>query len=229
MALLTFFTDFGLAGPYVGPMRAAALEAAPQIPQIDLMHDAPAFAPRPAAYLLAALLEQLPADAAVCAVVDPGVGGALLVEADGRKLVGPDNGLLAIAARRADRASWHELTWRPDALSASFHGRDLFAPAAARWAAGEMPDHRALETPPVGADWPEDLAEIVYIDRYGNCMTGLRAARAAMPFVRRRTFSEAGAGEVFWYENSCGLAEIAVNRGSAAETLGLEVGAPIQR
>ncbi|MCR9221626.1 MAG: SAM-dependent chlorinase/fluorinase [Alphaproteobacteria bacterium] len=230
--MLCFFTDFGWAGPYVGQMRAAAAAAAPGLPLIDLMHDAPAFRPKPAAYLLAALLRDLPEGAAVCAVVDPGVGGArraVMLEADGRKLIGPDNGLLAIAARRADRADWREVLWRPERLSASFHGRDLFAPAAARWAIGERPESRPLSDAPIGADWPEDLAEIVHIDGYGNCLTGLRADRAALPLPRKRTFADAAPGEAFWYENSCGLAEIAVNQGSAAERLGLSVGDPSPR
>ncbi|MBP5858741.1 SAM-dependent chlorinase/fluorinase [Marivibrio halodurans] len=228
--MLCYVTDFGVTGPYVGQMRAAVSARAPALPQIDLMHDAPAFAPRPAAYLLAALAAEMPAGATFCVVVDPGVGGprrALMLEAGGRRFVGPDNGVLAIAARRDPAARWHELTWRPERLSASFHGRDLFAPAAARWAVDEMPAHRPVEETPVGADWPEDLAEVIYIDRYGNCMTGLRGDRANLPFARCRTFSEAGVGEVFWYANSNGLAEIAVNQGSAADTLGLRVGSPI--
>lgn len=231
MAMLCFFTDFGATGPYVGQMHAAAEAAAPGLARIDLQHDAPAFRPKPAAYLLAALAPALPADAAICAVVDPGVGTArraLMLEADGRRLVGPDNGLLAICAKRARRARWREITWTPPALSASFHGRDLFAPAAARWAAGDPVESRPLDGPdPIGLDWPDDLAEIVYIDAYGNCMTGLRAEAARLDFARRRTFADAGAGEVFWYENSCGLAEIAVNQGDAAETLGLSLGAPL--
>jgi len=231
MAMLCFFTDFGATGPYVGQLHAAAEAVAPGLARIDLQHDAPAFRPKPAAYLLAALLPVLPDEAALCAVVDPGVGTgrrALMLEADGRRLVGPDNGLLAIAAKRAARAAWREIVWRPPRLSASFHGRDLFAPVAARWAAGDPLESRPLDGPaPIGLDWPDDLAEIVYVDAYGNCMTGLRAERARLNFARRRTFAEADAGELFWYENSAGLAEIAVNQGSAAEALGLGVGAPV--
>lgn len=230
MKMVCHFTDFGLAGPYVGQMRAATAAIAPDLVQIDLMHDAPTFAPRPSAYLLAALVEALPEGATICAVVDPGVGShrrAVLLEAGGRRYVGPDNGLLAIVAARDPGARWHALTWTPDRMSASFHGRDLFAPAAARWASGDMPAHGPLTGPPVGADWAEDLSEVIYIDHYGNCMTGLRAERARLPFARCRTFSEAGVGEVFWYENSCGLAEIAVNQGSAADMLGLRIGSPV--
>lgn len=230
MTILCHFTDFGLTGPYVGQMRAAVAAVAPDLIQIDLMHDAPTFAPRPSAYLLAALVDGLPAGATVCAVVDPGVGshrGAVLLEAGGRRFVGPDNGLLSIVAARDPEARWHELTWVPDRMSDSFHGRDLFAPAAARWTLGDRPESRLIAGPTVGTDWPADLAEVIYIDHYGNCMTGLRGGVARLPFARCRTFSEAGVGEVFWYENSSGLAEIAVNQGSAAETLGLRVGSPV--
>lgn len=239
-APLFLFTDFGYDGPYVGQMHAAVLSAWPDARIVDLMHDAPGMTPKPAAYLLAACLRDLPEEATLVAVVDPGVGSAreaLLVHADGRKLVGPDNGLLEIAARRAVTVERHILQWRPERLSASFHGRDLFAPAAARWASGDRP--ACTPAPPFpderpGAGWPEDLAEIVYIDGYGNAMTGLRAAALPDPVrptlpdgtspPRARTFSDVPARFAFWYENSLGLVEFAVNGGSAAQKFGLRVG-----
>lgn len=101
------FTDFGLAGPYVGQMKGRLLTLAPATAVIDLMHDAPAFDPRSAAYLLAALVPEWPADMVVMAVVDPGVGGArrpLVAEIDGRWFVGPDNGLFELLWRRAIQA-----------------------------------------------------------------------------------------------------------------------------
>jgi hypothetical protein len=125
----------------------------------------------------------------------------------------------------------------PEELSASFHGRDLFAPVAGLLARGDPPDDRlrpaeVLRRP----DWPDDLPEVVYVDRFGNAMTGLRAAllpdrarlaAAGRVLARRRTFSEVPVGEAFWYENSNGLAEIAVNSGRADATLGLAVGSPV--
>ena len=160
-----------------------------------------------------------------------------VVEADGRSYVGPDNGLFEIVARRAD----HVRTWGilpgPAAISASFHGRDLFAPVAGQLACGDRSVGRLR---PGGIrrrpEWPDDLAEIAYIDRFGNAMTGLRAAllpararlaAAGRVLTRRRTFSDVPAGEVFWYENSNGLAEIAVNSGRADAALGLVVGTPV--
>lgn len=234
--MIVLFTDFGVAGPYVGQMKGALARDAPDQPVIDLMHDAPAFAPRLSAYLLAAVADPFPADAVFLCVVDPGVGGPrapVVAEADGRRFVGPDNGLFEIVLRRAARASLRAIDWRPQHLSASFHGRDLFAPVAARLAAG-----REVALGPGGTrfpDWPDELSEIVYVDAYGNAMTGLRAA--ALPegthvlvggrrLERARTFSDLPEGRAFWYENSNGLVEIAVNRASAAAILGLVPGAP---
>jgi len=237
--MIVLFTDFSLHGPYVGQIRAAVLAEAPGMPVIDLMHDAPAYAPRPAAYLLASLAEHLPAGTTFVCVVDPGVGGerrALLLETEGRRFVGPDNGLLSVVARRDPEACWAEILWRPTHLSPSFQGRDLFAPVAARLARGATVATRPL-TDPVGADWPETLAEVIYLDGYGNAFTGLSAA--ALPsgaklcfgercVARARTFSDVPPGTPFWYENAQGLAEIAVNRGSAARILELAVGQPLR-
>jgi len=238
--MLVLFSDFGPAGPYVGQMKAVLQRLAPAVPVVDLFADAPARDPRAAAYLLAAYAAWFPAESVFLAVVDPGVGGAraaLIVEADGRRYVGPDNGLFELVRRRARTTKVAEITWRPPALSASFHGRDLFAPVAARLAAGaaSAAEERA---PDFGRrrDWPDDLAEIVYIDHYGNALTGLRAA--ALPasarllaggrcLARARTFSDVAAGEAFWYENANGLAEIAVNLGRADAALGLGIGGKI--
>jgi hypothetical protein len=238
--MFALFTDFGFGGFYVGQMHAVLATEAPGRPIVDLMHDAPAFSPEPAGYLLAALLPFLPEGTIVVAVVDPGVGTERMpvaVRADGRWLVGPDNGMFEPALRRASLSEAWRLDWRPRQLSASFHGRDLFAPAAARIAVSG-----AVPGAPIGSDRvrrpdrPHDLAEIVHIDGYGNAMTGLRAstlgngdavAAGGQPLPRARTFGERPAGSAFWYENSIGLAEIAVNRGSAAELFGLSVGSPV--
>jgi len=137
--MIVLFTDFGLDGPYVGQMKAVLHRDAPGVPVIDLFADAPAFDAKRSAYLLAAYAEEFPAPTVFLAVVDPGVGGArrpLMVEADGRRYVGPDNGLFEIVWRRARRRRGGAITWRPERLSASFHGRDLFAPVAARLAVG---------------------------------------------------------------------------------------------
>jgi S-adenosylmethionine hydrolase len=235
---IILFTDFGLAGPYVGQVEMVLRRHSPAAAVINLMADAPACDPRAAAYVLAALLPETPPDAVVLAVVDPGVGSARLAiaaDVDGRLLVGPDNGLFEPSLRRAAAVRAWEITWRPQRLSATFHGRDLFAPVAAGFAGGMAPETLGLLeiAPPRRPDWPDDLAEIVYADHYGNAWTGLRAATLPQDCAidvggrvlkRARTFADVAAGDMFWYENSCGLAEIAVNGGRADRLLGIGPG-----
>lgn len=241
MRPLLLFSDFGYEGPYVGLLKAAAVRAGmPAGAVIDLMHDAPRFKPRAGGRLLAAMTPFLPDDAVVAAIVDPGVGGpreAIMLEAAGRRFVGPDNGLLAPLLHLDPAARVLRIDWRPAEISASFHGRDLFVPAAARIATD-----RSLATLPIAPDdivdagQARELAEIIHIDGFGNAMTGIRAAEipadrtlavADMPLARARTFCEVSPGEAFWYENSLGLAEIAVNLGSAAERFHLSPGTPV--
>ncbi len=236
--MIVLCTDFGLSGPYVGQVKAVLGRSAPGVSVIDLFADLPPFQPRLAAYLLAAYAEWFQAGEVFLAVVDPGVGGAraaLVVEADGRWFVGPDNGLFEIVMRRARQVRCWSIAWRPVALSATFHGRDLFAPVAARLALGEDPPGEPA-TPTRHPDWPEDLAEIVYVDHFGNAMTGLRASRLdpAIELVvggrsvrHGRTFSDVAPGEPLWYENANGLVEIAIHGGRAADRFGLAPGSPI--
>ncbi len=237
--MIVLFTDFGLEGPYIGQVKAVLRAEAPQTELIDLFADAPAGDPRASAYLLAAYAEWFPAGTIFFCVVDPGVGSArapLMIEADRRWYVGPENGLFELVLRRAQNTRCYEIAWQPPRLSASFHGRDLFAPVTAMIARGERPSVRARE-PQREPGWPDDLAEIVYIDHYGNAMTGLRAAGvpAAATLVlgdktrviHGATFSAVPEGGAFWYENSNGLVEIAVNRGRAADRLRLAIGSTL--
>jgi S-adenosylmethionine hydrolase len=238
--MIVLFTDFGHAGPYTGQVKAVLQREAPGVPVIDLFADAPAGNPKAAAYLLAAYSAWFETGTVFLCVVDPGVGGArapVVLEADDRLFVGPGNGLFEIVQRRARQARISEITWRPAALSATFHGRDLFAPVAARLARGESPPGESRDASwSRQPDWPDDLAEIVYVDHYGNAMTGLRAAmlddstRLAIRgrvLDRGRFFGERPRGEAFWYENSNGLAEIAVNQGRADEALELTIGSAV--
>lgn len=235
--MLVLMTDFGPTGPYVGQMQAVLLREAPGIPVVGLFNDVPRCNPRAAAYLLAAFAPEFPVGSIFVVVVDPGVGTAqrrpVVVEADGRWFVGPDNGVFALLTRRAAARRCWEITWQPARLSASFHGRDLFAPVAARLARGEAPP--GYESTCSINDWPDDLAEVIYVDHFGNAMTGLRAAGVAPASVievggRRlchaTTFGAVAEGEAFWYENANGLIELAVNQGSAAQQLGLAIGTP---
>ncbi len=235
--MIALFTDFGWAGPYVGQMRAvlARNESAP--PVIDLMHDAPAFASRAGAHLLAALAAEFPPGTVFVGVVDPGVGSErmpVIVEADGYWFVGPGNGLFDVVSARATEPRWWRITREPERQSATFHGRDLFAPVAAALARGESVPGDAIDLPH-GPDAGSDLAEVVYIDHYGNAMTGLRAPSSADASLRvgehtlagGRTFAEVAAGEGLWLVNSLALVEVAVNQGDAAAAYGLSVGARV--
>ena len=239
--MIVLFTDFGLEGPYIGQMQAVLHREAPGVPVINLSADAPRFDPRAGAYLLAAYTSAFPDDSVFLCVVDPGVGGARapLVLQTGRSwYVGPDNGLLAVAAKRAAAAQAWRITWRPQRLSASFHGRDLFSPVAATLGRGEPPPGEPLALDSLaGWDWPEDLGQVIYVDGFGNVMTGLRAgglapdaslSAGARSLGRARTFSDVAPGEAFWYENANGLAEIAVNQGRADDALGLGIGDPVE-
>lgn len=239
--MIFLFTDFGLEGPYIGQVKAVLHAGAPAVPVVDLIADAPAHEPQLAAYLLASLVVELPQGAIVVGVVDPGVGSArdaVIVEVDGRAYVGPHNGLFEIVLRHGFKRAMRRIDWRPERLSASFHGRDLFAPVAAMLATGrpvpatELP----LERSRPGGHWPADLARVIYIDRFGNAMTGWRAALMSAEATlsvhgrslkRARTFADVRPGEPFWYENSNGLAEIAVNQGRADRLLGLAVGSDV--
>ncbi len=240
--MISLFTDFGVSGPYVGQMHAVLQRRAPGVPVVDLFHDVPNHNIRAGAYLLPACAQDFPVGTVFVCVVDPGVGGprrALILEADGRRYVGPDNGLLSIAARRARQAVWREILWRPETLSATFHGRDLFAPVAAELALGRIPECRVIPAPPAPAElWPDDLAEILYIDRYGNALTGLRADQVGSPdavlragdgrFSRARTYADVPPGMAFWYANANGLVEISVHGGDASRSAGIHVGAAVR-
>ncbi len=235
--MIALFTDFGTDGPYLGQMRAVLQTRAPGIPVIDLMHDVPAHDPRAGAYLLAALAPEFPFGSVFVCVVDPRVGSErkpIAVRANSRWYVGPDNGLLNVVAKRAAEAEWYDITWEPERLSSTFHGRDLFAPVSAIIARGEEPPGRVTE--PLLPDWPDDFEEIVYIDHFGNAISGTRADGIApdagvevggQRLSRARTFSDVPVGQAFWYENSNGLVEIAVNQGRADEVLGLSIGVPL--
>jgi S-adenosyl-L-methionine hydrolase (adenosine-forming) len=235
---IVLFTDFGAGDLYVGQVKAVLQRLAPAMPVIDLLHEAPAFNVRASAHLLASMVGCFGEDSVFLTVVDPGVGSLrnpLVVKADERWYVGPDNGLLSVIGARAARGDCWRIVWRPDALSDTFHGRDLFAPVAATLAVqGGLPkgwfEHAGELDVEFGGD---DLPQIIYLDHYGNAHTGIRArgiprealltvGERRLPFAR--IFSEAAEGAPFWYENSQGLVEIAVNCGHAAQLLNLKIG-----
>jgi S-adenosylmethionine hydrolase len=237
--VIVLFTDFSLRDPYVGQIKARLAEFAPAQQVVDLLHEVPDFNPHAGAHLLAAFAPGFPPGSVFLAVVDPGVGtprDAVVLLAGGRWFVGPDNGLLSIAAARdADTRLWR-ITWKPEALSATFHGRDLFARIAAEIAHGEFPADKLTPLDKLEVEFDAgDLPRVIYIDHFGNAWTGVRSVPkdahvsvAGERFRHGESFGFAGKGEGFWFVNSVGLLELAVNRGSAAAAYGLKVGDPVQ-
>lgn len=232
------FTDFGLLDSYQGEVKARLVTALSDCPVFDLMPGAPACNPRAAAYLLAAILAHLPRQLLIIAVVDPGVGSnrkALLLESDGYWLLGPDNGLLSQIFRQRGGRLW-TIGWRPEQLSASFHGRDFFAPAAKRLLSGESLALASLDGSEIsGADWPADLQQLIHIDGFGNLVTGVRyqagikeVVIAGRSLLKARSFHEVPPGALFWYQNAMGLVEIAANQARGVDLLQVAVGEPVQ-
>jgi hypothetical protein len=239
--MIVLFTDFGTYDPYVGQVKARIAEHAPGEQVIDLLHQAPDYNAHAGAHLIAAFAHGFPAGSVFMCVVDPGVGtlrDGVVVMADGRWFVGPDNGLLSIVAGRAQDAKIWRINWQPEHAFNSFHGRDIFAIVAALIAKGEFPADKLPEKTSLDVDFDSgDLNRIIYIDHFGNAWTGLRSA--ALPggsrviarnneFRHAETFGFVGKGEGFWFSNSVGLLELAINRGHAAAKLGLCVGDIVQ-
>ncbi len=238
-ARIALVTDFG-NGPYVGQVRLVLSALAPSLPVIDLINDLVPFRPDLAGALLPGLLRGMPASTLYVCVVDPGVGGArdaLIVDVDGTWLVGPDNGLFIPLLRAANAWQAWSVTWRPDQLSASFHGRDLFAPIAAMLSCGDRPAAEPIAPEQLsGWDAPDVTSRVCYVDWYGNLITGLDASGLSPAMQLQvgghrlgfaRTFGEVAEGSAFWYRNAFGLVEIAANRGRAADLLRVRPGDPV--
>jgi hypothetical protein len=217
-------------------MELVLRQTAPNIPVINLLSNAPIADPRLSSYLLAALRYSFPINSIFLAVVDPGVGGerrAVVLQADGQTFVGPDNGLLNTVAVQSQNVQWSEIIWRPEHCSMSFHGRDIFAPVVAKLAINAADDLLQPFSRNDVNDWPQDLAEIIYFDHYGNAMTGLRYSDAFsgktltvndIQIKQADTFSAVKEQQAFWYKNSSGLVEVAVNKGHADQQLALSLG-----
>jgi len=241
VALIASFTDFGPTGPYHGQMDAVLASQAPNTPRVTLMTDAPMFDAQAAGLLLSSLSDFMPPNTLFLAVVDPGVGGGrrpLILKTERNIFVGPDNGLLVPIVRRGNDIEIVTIEWQPERLSESFHGRDLFAPVAATLANGEAVKVSPLKIEEMtGFTSPLERNRIIYIDHFGNAVTGVKAEDVedgtiitihgkALRYAR--TFSEVPVGESFWYRNSMGLVEFAVNCGSVASLLDLELGMPLE-
>ena len=241
--LITLLTDFGTMDGYVAEMKGVILSRLPDAQLLDITHELPPQDVDAGRLAIARYWRRFPPGTIHVAVVDPGVGtarAALAVSSDGRYLVGPDNGLLSPALLFAG-ARCIALPV-PAGASATFHGRDVFAPAAAELGAG-----RALES--LGAEMaspeirrtPEPhllpdgtiRGEVIAIDRFGNAITNLLALRggsvrvANLTLPIRRTYGETEIGQPLALQGSTGLVEIAVRNGSAARQLGLARGATV--
>lgn len=238
--IITLTTDFGTADGYVGEMKGVLLSRAPDAELVDITHDIPAQDVERARLTVARVWRRFPPGTVHLVVVDPGVGssrGALAVHANDRFLVGPDNGVLSPALLAAG-ARAVMLPVLPGA-SATFHGRDVFAPAAAALADGESIDALGdAARSPIIRRTPEAQrradgaieGEVILIDRFGNAVTnliGLRGGTVEANATRvavRHTYSEVPVGEAVAVVGSSGFIEIAVRDGDAARSLSLARG-----
>jgi S-adenosyl-L-methionine hydrolase (adenosine-forming) len=254
--LITLTTDFGQLGPFVGVMKGVMLARFPQARIVDLTHEILVHWPAEAGFWLARAYQYFAPGTVHVAVVDPGVGTArsiIAVRAGGHVFLAPDNGLLAPIVSRAAESLIVHLGAPALArlgihrISATFHGRDIFAPVAAELAAGrvtleelgEIADSLVpswVEEPTVGARSVSGV--IMTQDHFGNLITNIDAAlaeRFRLPLVHAgnhsfpvlRTYADTQPGEYLALVNSFGVIEIARAEGSAAEGLGLSRGAPV--
>jgi S-adenosyl-L-methionine hydrolase (adenosine-forming) len=251
--VLTLTTDFGTSGHYVAAMKGVILSICPEARIVDVCHDVRPFEIAEAAYLIAQVYRTFPKDTVHVVVVDPGVGTSrrpILMEAAGQRFVAPDNGALAMIYSREKakvRLISNEKLFRKP-VSRTFHGRDIFAPVAARIAGGLAPARvgrriedylrPAFEKPKLTGDgaW---TGYVLHIDRFGNVVTNFQAAD--FPDLDRlgfrmtlgqcevaamaRNYAERGPGELFVIEGSSGYLEISVGQASAAAQIGCHVGA----
>jgi S-adenosylmethionine hydrolase len=250
---ITFLSDFGLKDDFVGTCHGVMKRIAPEAEIIDITHGIPAQSVLQGALVLQNTIGYMPVGVHL-AVVDPGVGGPrrplALRDRDGRLYVGPDNGLLLPAARTAGVEAAHELAnpdYALDSISRTFHGRDLFSPAAAYLARGVALDELGppldpdglvdLDVPAPALDDGALVATLLYVDSFGNIalnltrndveqigvVSGTRVelehAGERYYAVMARTFADARPGDVILYEDSYGNVSVAISRGSAARML----------
>ncbi|HET9693379.1 MAG TPA: SAM-dependent chlorinase/fluorinase [Steroidobacteraceae bacterium] len=255
--VITLTTDFGHKDPFVGVMKGQVLRRFPAAQLVDLTHEVLVHWPAEAGFWLGRSFRYFPTGTVHVAVVDPGVGSArdiAVIEAEGQVFLAPDNGLLAgvierlrapPVLRRLDESVLAGLGVHQP--SATFHGRDIFAPLAAELAVGRL-QPRALG-PIVGELVPGWLEEpvvtptqvtgaVVTVDHFGNLLTNIDAAllpQVPQAVVRaggheiplRRTYSDVRPGDYLALVNSFGVLEVARAEQSAAQGLGLDRGAPV--
>lgn len=245
-SLLTLTTDFGLRDHYVGVMKGVIAGIAPDVGVIDITHDVPAFDVPEGAFAIAQAYRWFPTGTAHVIVVDPGVGSsrrAVAARAGGHLFVAPDNGVLTFVLEGDPEFEVRAIDTRHGLaeISRTFHGRDLFAPAAARLMAGLRFDQVGPTVrEPVMLHSMEPTARrgrVLHVDRFGNLVTNFRAGQvgsreglqvgAELVFVRAESYAEAPVGDPFLIEGSSGYLEVSANRASAAQLLGVQAGTEI--
>ena len=246
--VVTLTTDFGLQDHYVGAMKGVILSIFPGAQVADISHGVQPYAIAQGAYFLGQSFRYFPPGTVHVAVVDPGVGTSrrpLAVAADGHYFVAPDNGLLPLALEglEAEALEIDAERWGLERQSATFHGRDLFAPAAA-WLAGGKPFSsmgRAVrdwvELPRPEVDSGVTVGRVLNVDHFGNIVTSLKPAQLPEKFelqvgtlsTRRlcSSYEQAPAGEAFAIVGSAGLIELSIRQDSAASRAGLRIGDPV--
>lgn len=255
--VITLTTDFGPQGPFVATMKGRILTRLPEARIIDVTHDVPVYWPAEAGFWLARAYGYFPAGSVHVAVVDPGVGtkrDIIAVVANGHAFLAPDNGLLAPIVTKVPAAEIYRLDatqagirFKLPPASATFHGRDIFAPLAAEIAGRRANPAdlgpRTHDIVPSWVDEPTVAADqvagvVMTTDHFGNLITNIDAALIesfSRPMVRtgghtfalRRTYGDVSPGDFLALVNSFGVVEIARAEQSAAEALGLGRGAPV--
>ena len=240
--IITLTTDFGLSDHYVAAMKAALLRHCPAATLIDITHLIPPQDVLAGSISLERAVVSFDPGTVHLAVIDPGVGTTrrlLVARVNGSHVVCPDNGLITWTARRHPPVETFELLWRPPTPSATFHGRDILAPAAGMLAAGTSLEQltRPLATPVLLelhlATQLRDVV-VIHVDHYGNATTNLPVellpADAAVTVGDhpigpvRRTYQDVPSGSALALVGSSGLLEIAMRDGSASTRLNLRVG-----
>jgi S-adenosyl-L-methionine hydrolase (adenosine-forming) len=239
--IVTLMTDFGTADSYVAEMKGVLLATVPDAPIVDVTHEIPPQDVAAARVLLDRYWRRFPVGTVHVVVVDPGVGtgrAALAVESERRVLLGPDNGVLS-AALRVPGARTYALHV-PSGASPTFHGRDVFAPAAAALAAGApiaqlgRPHGSPVIEPAAEPRTDPDgwlVGEVVAIDRFGNVITSIEpreplgvAEHRGVRIAVRRTYADVDQGAALGLVGSSGRLEIAIRNGNAAHALGARRG-----
>ena len=248
MPLITLLTDFGTADSYVAEVKASLLRGAPGATLVDISHSVPPGDIRSAAYLLGRSWRLFPTGTVHLAVVDPGVGterDALALTTSGHGFVGPDNGIFTWPLHGGEVEV--VTLGVPASASPTFHGRDLFAPAAAALAGGTplaqlgepfRGSPRLLAYTVPHYEGKSVVGEVVYVDRFGTLVTNLTPQLVPSYAILevegldigplRRTYGDVPTGGLLAYVGSAGAVEIAVRDGSAARRLGMGVGSRIR-